>query len=426
MKKALFVLYYVPPMGGSGVQRPLKFMKYLKEYGWEPVVLCPETGAYPYSDASIESEFNALELDVHRVEANTPFHALPGITSKFAQLPDLLARPVRKLNRLFMYPDNKKGWITPAVTKGISVCRDQNIDLIFSSAPPFSDHMIAKLISEETGLPYILDYRDLWMQSHFHQEEYSWQREIRKSMEEDWLSQAKGVVVLDEYASRSIAGSLNSDQNIRVIPHGFDPEDLINKEEATLNPSKYKVDILYSGLFYEANQPDNMLRALAELRGEDPEFPVHLHIQGKMDKRHIALIHELDLVNSVTDHGYLHHAKAASNLLKADVLWVMDGFDPELKQVKSGKLFEYLGTGKPILGISHPGAMQELLHKYGASYIARPDSVSSIKEKLTEIAGDWRDDNFPVADKPFIERFDRKQLAGELAQFFDECIGPVA
>lgn len=423
MNKVLFVLYYVPPMGGSGVQRPLKFMKYLKEHGWEPLVICPETGAYPYIDESLDSEFKEMDLKVFRVDSSTPFHSMPGLANKFARLPDMFARFVRKLSRLLMYPDNKKGWIGPAVEKGLSICREYDIDLIFSSAPPFSDHVIAHKLSSESGIPYILDYRDLWLQSHFHKDEFSWQKRKRKVLEKEWLSDAAGVVVLDEYAYDMLDNSLTKDQKKEIIPHGYDPEDLINEKEGTLLPSDKRVDLLYSGLFYESNQPDVLLRAFSELLAEDSEFPLHLHFQGKLENRHHLMIQELHLVNNVTDHGYLNHAKAVSNLLRADVLWVMDGFDPELKQVKSGKLFEYFGTGKPVLGISHGGAMEDLLIKYGASYIARPDSVSSVKKSLTEITDNWKAGSFPEANRSFTKNFDRKLLAGKLAQFFNECTG---
>ncbi|MDZ7806549.1 MAG: hypothetical protein U5K71_05495 [Gracilimonas sp.] len=147
MKNVLFIVYYFPPLGGSGVQRPLKFIKYLREFGWNPVVICPEPGAYPYYDDSLLEELENLSIEVHRTKANTPFH-MPFLKERKLILSERLAETGRRLSKLFMYPDNKKGWIEPAVKKATELAQTHDFDVIFSTAPPFSDHLVASELKE--------------------------------------------------------------------------------------------------------------------------------------------------------------------------------------------------------------------------------------------------------------------------------------
>lgn len=145
-------------MGGSGVQRQLKFVKYLREFGWNPIVLCPESGMYPYFDDSLQAKLESISPEVIRVSPKTPFHlGSRTLSAKKTSVPDSLSKTARRLLRLFMYPDNKKGWIQPAIEKGLEIIQEREIDLIFSTAPPFSNHMAGAKLSQESGIPWIMD-----------------------------------------------------------------------------------------------------------------------------------------------------------------------------------------------------------------------------------------------------------------------------
>ncbi|MFD2533372.1 glycosyltransferase [Gracilimonas halophila] len=427
MKNVLFIVYYFPPMGGSGVQRPLKFIKYLREFGWNPIVLCPEPGRYPYFDESLQRELEAISPEVIRIKPKTIFHYGTGSSPrKRVTVSNRIAKAIRRVLRFFMYPDNKRGWIEPAVERGLEVIQRKNIDLIFSTAPPFSNHVAAATISKKSGLPLVLDYRDLWLENHFQDDMFRWQKRKMKKMESVCLEQTAAITALDPSMLESIRSSYPEIQvknRSYIIPHGFDPEDLDRKNgDSNFRYKEGKFNILYSGLFYEQNQPDIFLHALkkADADGSIDLSDIHLHFQGGLDKRINNLIGELGFRESVTDYGYLTHEVAVSNLKQADLLWMISNFAPNHTQIKSGKLFEYIGTGKPILGLAHDGEEAHLLEQYNAGYFGDLKSEKIIISEIARLYDLWSDGKLPEGDLDFRFQYDRKKITKDLAQIFDK------
>ncbi|MBO6793756.1 MAG: glycosyltransferase family 4 protein [Balneolaceae bacterium] len=424
MRNVLFIVYYFPPMGGSGVQRPLKFAKYLREFGWNPIILCPKPGVYHTFDESLQQELDELDLEVHRVEAGGIFQKAAGKQAqKEVSVSDGIAKILRRISRLIYYPDNKKGWIKPALKKALSIIEVKKIDLIFSTAPPFSNHILASRIKEMTGLPMVVDYRDSWTNNHFQTDIWDWQKSILRNQERGVVATADRIICLDAFMrSELIASYPDIGERIQVLPHGFDPEDFDQKKETS--DFEYKegaLNFLYSGLFYEHNQPDIFFKAFHELFKVRPEMKdkVRLHFQGGLDLRIQKLAKELSIDDIIVDYGYVTHKKAAQHLKEADVLWMISNFDRNLKQIKSGKLFEYLGTGKPILGLVHPSEATEVLLKYGAGFSAAPDNIGLISRVLETIYEQWESDNLPNAVEEYQHQHNRKNLTQELAQIFN-------
>lgn len=412
-------------MGGSGVQRPLKFIKYLRDFGWNPIVLCPEPGMYPYFDDSLQAEVDKISPEIIRISPNTLFH-LGGSsrsTQREKKIPDSAAKVVRRLLRLFMYPDNKKGWIAPAVEKGLKIIKNRNIELIFSTAPPFSNHIIGKKLSEETGKPLILDYRDAWLNNHFMDGMFGWQKQKMRKLESGCLQKADLVTGLDEF----MLGEMKDEygeliKNMEVLTHGYDPEDFDGVSNSTLDYKKGKLNFLYSGLFYESNQPDIFLKAVkkAESKGLLSTGDIHLHFQGGIDERIHQLIRSLHLDHLVTNYGYVNHKTAVANLKQADVLWMISNFDESHKQVKSGKLFEYFGSGKPVIGIVNEGKEAELLRNYGAGFVADINSEDQIAEQIGTVFTKWKSGIEMHGNAEFIHKFNRKIITKQLAEIFDK------
>ena len=341
-------------MGGSGVQRPLKFAKYLREFGWNPIILCPEPGTYQIFDDSLEKELNEIELDIYRVEAKTPFHILGNKKKSTGLITGSLAKILRSFSKKIYFPDNKKGWIEPAVKKGKEIIENTSIDLIFSTAPPFSNNVIASKLYSYSDIPFVVDYRDLFTGNHFDSEESTSRITKKLKLESNWLNRSSGVVTLDEFAETQISKIVEGKAvNTKVIPHGFDPEDFINVSSPSLEYKEGKFNWLYSGLFYESNQPDKFFRGLLLAFKNEPRLKedIHLHFQGGLDSRIESLIRKSELENKVSDYGYVSHQVSVANIMKADILWMISNFSKNLKQIKTGKLFEYIGTEKPILGL---------------------------------------------------------------------------
>jgi glycosyltransferase involved in cell wall biosynthesis len=423
MKNVLFILYYFPPMGGSGVQRPLKFAKYLRDYGWNPIILCPEPGIYHTFDESLEKELDALDLEIHRVKNADIFQKAATHNRKKIVVSNRKAKLLRRISRLFFYPDNKRGWIKPAISKALEIISENSIDAIFSSAPPFSNHIIGQQIKEATDIPLVVDYRDSWSRNHFQENLWGWQKNILRNQETKIIASTDKIICLDNFIKENfIKDYPESKSKVSVIPHGFDAEDFDKKTSSPILKYKdKKLNFLYSGLFYEQNQPDLFLSAIHNLVCNDDKLKdiIHLHFQGGVDHRIQELINSYGLEYCVTDYGYVPHSVAVENLIKADVLWMISNFDPNLKQIKSGKLYEYIGTKKPILGLVHESEASLLLEKYGSGFWAPPTSELKIRQIILEIINVWKRDNFSPVDETFVNKFNRKKLAEHLSSIFN-------
>ena len=423
MKNVLFIVYYFPPMGGSGVQRPLKFAKYLREFGWNPIILCPKPGLYHTFDESLENELHSLNLEIHRVGDGDILQKAASNKKTEVKVDDKIAKRLRWFSRLIYYPDNKKGWIKPALQKANEIISEIKIDLIFTTAPPFSNHIIGQQLKEETGIPLIVDYRDSWTRNHFQEDMWSWQKQILRNQERGVVASADKIICLDDFIKTEFKKDYPEiTDRVEVLSHGFDSEDFEKENLSTSFEYKEgKLNLLYSGLFYEQNQPDTFLSALNELFYENPSMDgrIHLHFQGGIDDRIKKLIIDYGFENHISDYGYVSHSIAVKNLLQADALWMISNFDPSLKQIKSGKLFEYIGSQKPILGLVHESEASKLLKNYGAGFWAPPTSVKDIKEQLSEIFKLWEKKELPNSNTDFVNQFDRKKLTEKLAQIFN-------
>lgn len=424
MKNVLFIVYYFPPMGGSGVQRPLKFAKYLREFGWNPIILCPEPGIYHTFDETLEVELQQLDLEIHRVK-NADIFQKASTSSKKKELTisDDRAKYLRRFSRLFFYPDNKRGWIKPAVQKALKIISENKIDLIFSTAPPFSNHIIGRKVKEQTGLPLVVDYRDSWTRNHFQEAMWAWQKQILRNQERAVVATSDKIICLDEHIKASFKADYPEIENrVEVVPHGFDPDDFENNGvRSSFKYQKGKLNLLYSGLFYEQNQPDILLNAVNKLIDEHriSREKIHLHFQSGLEPRVLELIDFLGLKDSVTDYGYVAHQQAVENLKYADVLWMISNFDPGLKQIKTGKLFEYFGSRKPIIGLLHASEATKLLEDYEAGFYAKPNSVTEIAQTIEQVFKLWEKNDLPSPNEKFIDQFNRKKLTQRLANIFN-------
>lgn len=413
MKNVLFIVYYFPPMGGSGVQRPLKFVKYLRDYGWNPIILCPDPGAYHTFDDSLNNELEKLNLEIHRVGGNTPLH-LAG--DKRITLPPFVENPLRKLSSFFWLPDNKKGWIQPGFEKAIQLIKEKQIEVVFSTAAPYSNLVLAARLKSQTDVKVVMDLRDEWLDSHLIHYATSWHKKKMAQIEKDTLGHADVVTVINQAYKESF-GARFPEKDIQVVTQGFDPADF---EESSGPKKSTKLKILYSGLFYGQRTPENFLTAFKNLTDRKPEIKnlVELQFQGGLTEETLQLVSRLGLQNTITDFGYVDHKTAVQNLMDADVLWLMVGHLKNAEKVTVGKMFEYFGAQKPILALIPDGDSRSLLNLYQASYYAHPSDLSEIEAALTKICTDFTNDQLPKPDTSFVALYNRKNIAGELAQIF--------
>ena len=419
-RRVLVVAYYFPPMGLSGVQRIAKFVKYLPEHGWQPTVLTVQPGGYFAYDDALLQEVKAAGVDVVRTSSWDPTRLFG--KKKTVPLPSEDRRQwLTRLSQMVFVPDNKVGWLPHAIRAGGRVLRDGSFDAILSTAPPYSAHLVAAWLSRSHDVPLVLDFRDDWVGNPRH-----WYPTPMHRMAQGWLERwcmrrACRALTINHPIRRSLSGG-SPETPVRIVSQGFDPADFTTAPK----DRGARLRFVYSGIFYDAQTPDYFLHALARLRREVPAAAseVEALFVGLVPETSKTLIEELGLSDVVRLVGYVEHREAVAYLRSADVLWMTVGRRPGAESISTSKLFEYFGARKPILALVPPGAAREALAGHGASFVVEPDDVAQIAGALREIYDAWTRDALPVPDADFVEQFDRRRLAGVLADHLRACASP--
>lgn len=408
-------------MGGSGVQRPLMLAKYLKEMGWEPIVLAPNPGMYHTFDESLEKQVVDLGIRVERVEAKTLFQ-IGSSKSRKVKNSRWKSRLLKWITSWFFLPDNKKGWIEPAVKKAESIIESEKIKIIFATSPPQSNLLIAGRIKQKAATPVVMDLRDEWLDSQWIKYPTRWHYRKMLRMEKTTLAMADAVTVVNERYKRSLESRYGeSIPMIKTIPNGYD-EELFTQLSPAGAPGKFT--IIHSGKFYEDIQPYSFLRALKWALDDSPELANNLDVQfqGGLSEDHWKVINKLGLKSIITDFGYVNHTRAAGNLLNADLLFLTLPNRKEMESVTPGKLFEYIGTQKPILGFLPDGVSTSILKLYDCGLIVEPSNIKQGSEAILKLYEMWKKGKLPVADKAFVKQFSRSETAKEFSKLFEKIL----
>jgi glycosyltransferase involved in cell wall biosynthesis len=419
MFKVLVISYYFPPMGLSGVQRVLKFTKYMSNYNWEPTVITAGNTGYYAHDTSLLKEAENANIKIIRTEANDPNSLL----AKYGtiSMPREFFRKILSLISKFVFiPDNKKSWANKAYFTAKKTLSEDKFDLIFVSIPPFSQFEMATRLKKEFNIPLVVDYRDLWFGNHFGFYPTPYHKYKHKKLEYAALKVADKIITVNRKIKEKliITYPFLRFEDIEIIPHGFDPADFENVEPIKFEAKKIR--ILYSGIFYENITPKFLLKAFKELSKERPDVTqgIELHFIGHFRKENKKLVKKLNLFENIVEHGYLNHDEVLRYLVSVDILWVMLGNGTNMDMVSAGKLFEYIGTRKPILATIPEGASKIAAESYKASFITNPDNINELKSVLVNIFELYHKKQLPIPDEEFILDHDRNYLTKKLVNNF--------
>lgn len=419
MFKVLFISYYFPPMGLSGVQRSLKFAKYLKQFDWEPTVLTTEDTAYFAYDYSLLKEAETAELNIVRVDGSHINSKLG--KKKEVKIPsEFIRKTLSNLSKFFFIPDNKIGWSNAAYIRAKEILSKEKFDLIYVTCPPFSSFMAAAKLKKDFGLPLFVDYRDLWNGNQFSFIPTPYHKIKHKNYEYASLKAADRVIVINRRIKERILKQypfLTFD-DVSIIPHGFDPEDFENAVK--IKKPNNKLIMTYSGIFYENITPKYFIKAFKNLTKERPDVAANyeLHFVGYFRKENQKLVNKLGLQEFFKDYGYLNHKDSITRLISSDVLWMMVGDTQSAETISTSKLFEYFGSKKPVLGCVPDGAAKTALEEYGASFITPPDDIEAIYNMLIKINDLFKRNMLPSPNEEFVDRHNRIKLTEQLAKRF--------
>jgi hypothetical protein len=423
MFKVLVIAYYFPPMGLSGVQRTLKFVKYMKNYGWEPIVLTSAQTGYFAHDNSLLQEAESTGVKIVRVGGSD-------INSKLAskgtvRMPaEIIRKILSRLSYTFYVPDNKIGWTKKAIVKAREILKSEDIEMIFVSGPPFSSFIMAANLKKEFNLPLILDYRDLWYGSQFAFYPTPIHLYLHKKKEYMVLKAADKIITTNRKVKEKILNYYKflTFEDIYIISHGYDPQDF--QDLVPEKKNNQKMILTYSGIFYEFITPKYFLKAFKMLSEERPDIAayIELHFVGMLRTENEKLIRKLNLQSFVKEFGYLNHKDALVKVISSDVLWLMVGRARNIETHSAGKLFEYFGARKPILACLPDGALKSAAEEYGASIITEPDNPEQIKSAIISIYELYKNNSLPKPNEEFVEKHRRDFLTELLTKQFQFLI----
>ena len=420
MFKVLVVAYYFPPMGLSGVQRTLKFVKYMKNYNWEPTVITSGNVAYFAHDKSLTKELNDTEVKVVRVSGSKEPNSILAKLGTMKPPSEFIRNIFDKLSQTFFIPDNKISWSKLAYKKIDEILTTEKYDALFITCPPFSAFDVISKIKKKHDIPLFADYRDLWYNSYFAFYPTLFHKLLHKKKEYNALKAADRIIVTNRKIKEKLLSTYPflTFEDVVIISHGYDKDDF-DKIDAQPKPQN-KMVLMYSGIFMVYNTPKYFLKAFKQLTIERPDIAsnIELHFVGFLRKENQKLIRKLNLQSFVKDHGYVNHDEAIAKLKSADVLWFMVGRRRNIDAILPGKVYEYIGAKKPILACVPDGAAKMAVEESGAGYICSPDNIDEIKNTILKIYQDYSSNSLPTPSDEVLEKFRRDNLTELLTKQF--------
>lgn len=423
-RRVLIITYYWPPSGGSGVQRWVKFAKYLPSSGWQPVVYTPENPEMPSVDTSLYGDIpNEAEIiKTHISEIYSLYRKLTGakkggeVNPINNQKKTFVQRLAMALRGNLFIPDPRISWVGPSVRFLKKYLKEHPVDVIVTTGPPHSMHLIGLKLSRATGVPWVADFRDPWTKMFYfkHLQLSKWAFRKHRKLEREVLDGATRVIAVSPFVQKEFQDMTGTP--VELITNGFDPEDF----EQPLERDGY-FNITHTGLFAADGNPDTLWEVLAEKCAEDMEFrdALRIRLSGKTDIQIIESVRKAGLGAHLVDLGYREHQIAVREQMNASMLILPLRKEPEYRATLPGKLFEYLAALRPVLGIGQKdGAMAAVLSETRAGEVYDWDEKDGMRAfvdrcwRLYKDGADWN-------NTENIEKYSRKSTAAKLASLLD-------
>ena len=406
------VAYHYPPEGGSsGVLRTLKFSKYLPECGWQPHVLTLRKSFYPVKDEKLLQDIPE-EVVVHRTfGVDTARHLSIG---------------GRHLSALAV-PDRWIGWVPFAVARGLKAIRQAGIDALYSTCPAPSAHLIAWVLHRMTGLPWLADYRDPWIEEGVFPKPGTLRYKFESFLEAKVIRDCTYLVVTTPNLGREFVDRYPclEERRVRVIFNGYDEADF-DGLDASSWPEKF--DIIHAGLVTpEYRNPLPLLEVLAELmrNGRLQSSEVRVSFIGDSawlgSQEFRSKVESLGLEQVVKVEPRVSHREALERMARAAVLLLLQASD-DTRALIPAKAFEYLRIGRPILALILAGATTDLLHDQRHCFAVNPADRPGLAEAILTLHRSWRDRHEFGAAKN-LARYERKNLTREFSTLLGAATG---
>ncbi len=423
--KVLIITYYWPPSGGSGVQRWLKFVKYLRNFNVEPVVYTVDNPKYAILDETLQSEIpNTVEVLKKPIKEPNNILSFFGKKSKKTSAgfldanPSLFGKMFQYIRANYFIPDARKFWIKPSVQFLTEYLSNNKIDVVITTGPPHSLHLIGLQLKQKLAIKWIADFRDPWTDiDYFHQLPLT-KKTIRKhyQLEEEVVSTADSVLVVGKTMKEKY---LKFNQNIEVITNGFD--DVKDESKVELD---IKFSIVHIGMMNADRNPRILWKVLSDLIKENQDFAEDLQLKfvGKLAHEVFESI-DKNKLNSIIEYiTYLPHKEVVIFQQSAQILLLAVNKVPSAGGIITGKLFEYLQANRPILAIAPPeGDLAEIINTTKAGRVVDFDDEETLKKEILEMYKAYKKHKLVVNSKS-IEQYHRKNLTAQLADVIKKLV----
>lgn len=441
MRKVLIVTYYFPPSGGPGVQRVLKFVKYLPQFGFEPVVLTVSDGDYPAIDKSLLDAI-PKDTEVIRTRIFEPYDLYRKFTGKKAgsavdveNIPSgKKRRPIERLAEFIrstvFIPDARIGWYRYAVPRGLEIIRNEGIDIIYSSSPPYTSALIARTLKKKSGKPWVMGLRDPWTGFISAPERWFLPAAIDRHMEKSSVYTADKVEIAWEGIGKDLEnkyGRIDASR-IEYIPNGYDPEDFPDVPKK----ADGKFRITYTGSMYGKRNPRTLLEAVKLLvkEGRVSSDNLSLVFAGRFGSEVKEMFAAPELNGMIDAREYVPHEESIKLLLQSDALVLIVDKSELSSEIVPGKVFEYIGAKRPIIAFAPEGAAAQIVRKTGSGVVVAQDDVAQARSVIEALLGEHAEGksssgsigNIFTPNEEVIREFERKEATKKLASLFTKIL----
>ena len=428
MKNVLMIVPFFPPMAGGGVYRPLSFVKYLSGYGWSPSVLTMDADSYWIADESLLAGIPPA-CPVHRTRTMSGQAALsrlrrfrrPAAASGGPQVRSSRSFGfLRRLGAAALIPDTYIGWYPFAVREGLAMLRGGAFEAIYSTSPPETSHLIALRLAAVSRLPWVADFRDPWMNLHLLPAPTALHRRAHETLERRVCARASAVVVTTPWHRDRLAGAYPGLASVDLIRNGYDPDDI--ESVADIAPRSDAFQIVHAGMLTQKRSAVSFLEGLKVFLERTPgaRDKCRTIFLGPRESENDEAAASLGLSGVVSFRDTVAHAETLKIERSSHILVLIKHANPLYDGLVPGKLYEYIGVGRPILALAPEGEAASIVRRHRRGEVVPHDDPARIAAALGAMYGgfaagtlDSAYDLSPVAD------YRRDVLAGKLAGRLD-------
>ncbi|PRZ27884.1 glycosyltransferase family 4 protein [Flavobacterium granuli] len=424
-KKILIITYYWPPAGGPGVQRWLKFVKYLPDFGIQPVVYIPENPTYPIIDQNLVEEVSDKAIVVkHKIfepyqlasffsKAKTKKISSGIFPNKKKQ--SLLDKTFLWIRGNLFIPDARVFWVTPSVAYLEKYIIENNIDTIITSGPPHSLHLIGLELKQKMDLKWFADFRDPWTTIGYHKSLLlsNYAAKKHKALEHQVLNSADTIIVTSKTTKTEFEAITT--KPIAVITNGFDVEKVATQTLDT------KFSLAHIGSFLSERNPLILWESLVELIDEIPDFKLHLELKliGAISQEVLDTIAKFGLNPYLNNLGYVSHAEAVAHQRKSQILLLIEIDSEDTKSIIPGKLFEYMVSNRPIIAIGPKDSdFEEIISNTNTGVFFDYSEKRKLKTVISDYYNQFLEGKLE-SNAVGLQKYSRKNLTKELAQLIN-------